>query len=85
MANKKRTGYLRLHEEIELTKVGLTVWAYNKRGSHLGRIEINRAGVAVYTGPTGRQLLGDMKWEQFFEEVAEANGKSGWWPKMLKG
>jgi hypothetical protein len=50
---KMRMGYLKLHEEVTLDKVGLTVWAYSKRGKYVGRVEINRAGLAAFTGRRG--------------------------------
>ncbi len=66
---KKRMGYLRLHEVVALSLRGLTVWAYNKRGKYLGRVEINRAGLAAYTGRKGTKLLGNMRWERLFERL----------------
>ena len=46
----KRSGYLKIKEEIELSQAGLIIWAYGKNGKYLGRVEINRAGLAAYTG-----------------------------------
>jgi len=62
----KTTGYLRLHEEIQLTGKGLTVWAYDKDQKYLGRVEIGRAGLAAFTGKHGGKRLGDMSWKTFF-------------------
>jgi hypothetical protein len=66
---KKRMGYLKLHEEVELNLRGLTVWAYTKGGKYLGRVEINRAGLAAYTGRKGATRLGNMRWETLFERL----------------
>jgi hypothetical protein len=68
---KKRMGYLKLHEEVPLDKVGLTVRGYNKQGDFLGRLEINRAGLAAYVGTKGRKRLGNLSWEEFFKRMAE--------------
>jgi hypothetical protein len=65
----KSKGYLQIHETIELTQRGLTVWAYTKRGKYLGRVEINNAGLAASTGKKGTKRLGNMSWETFFERL----------------
>ena len=65
----KSKGYLKVHETVELTLRGLTVWAYTKRGKYLGRVELNRAGLSVSTGRTGNKRLGNMSWEQLFERL----------------
>jgi hypothetical protein len=66
---KKRMGYMKLHEVVELNIRGLTVWAYSKRGKYLGRVEINRSGLAAYTGKKGRKRLGNMSWERLFQRL----------------
>ena len=68
MATKSR-GYLQVHETVELTLRGLTVWAYTKRGKFLGRVDINRAGLAASVGKKGNKVLGNMSWETFFERL----------------
>jgi len=66
---KKRMGYFKLNETVALRIPGLTVWAYSKRGRYLGRVEINRAGLAAFTGVKGNKRLGNMSWERFFERL----------------
>lgn len=68
MASKSRS-YLQVHETIELTQRGLTVWAYTKRGKYLGRVEINNAGLSASTGKKGTKRLGNMSWEKFFDRL----------------
>jgi hypothetical protein len=68
---KKRAGYLKVDEEIALSKVGLRVWAYSRQGNFLGRVEISRAGVAAYSGTKGGNRLCDVPWEEFFQRVAK--------------
>jgi hypothetical protein len=67
---QRRFGYLKINEEIELGRAGLTVWAYTRRGRFLGRVEISHAGLAAFTGTTGRKRLGDMRWETFFARLS---------------
>jgi len=71
MAAKSR-GYLHLNETVELTLRGITVWAYTKRGKFLGRVELNRAGLAVFVGRKGNKCLGNMSWEGLFERLDPA-------------
>lgn len=68
MATKSK-GYLQVHETVELTLRGLTVWAYTKRGKFLGRVEVNRAGLQVNVGRKANRVLGNMSWEQLFERL----------------
>ena len=68
----KSRGYLKLDEYIELTLRGFTVWAYTKRGKYLGRVEVNKAGLAAYTGRKGTRKLGNMSWQRFFERLQES-------------
>ncbi len=62
----KSNAYLALNETVSLTLRGLTVWAYTKRGKFLGKVEINRAGLAAYTGRKAGIKLGNMSWESLF-------------------
>jgi len=66
---RKRMGYLKLREEVPLSIRGLEVRAYNKRGKYLGRVEINRAGLAAYIGTKGTKRLGNLSWERFFDRL----------------
>lgn len=68
---KKRMGYLKLHEIVTLDKVGLTVWAYSKQGKYVGRVEINRAGLAAYVGVKGQKRLGNLNWETLFDRLTK--------------
>jgi len=49
------------------------VWAYSKSGKYLGRVEINQAGLAAYTGRRGTRRLGNMSWERLFERLDKRN------------
>jgi hypothetical protein len=65
----KRRGYLKMNETIELGLPGITVWAYGQRHKYLGRVEINAAGLAAYTGKKGNKKLGNMSWAHFFDRL----------------
>jgi hypothetical protein len=65
----KSKGRLTLHEKVELTLRGLTVWAYTRRGKLLGKVEINRAGLKAITGKKAGRVLGNMRWETFFKRL----------------
>jgi hypothetical protein len=67
----KSKSYLQLYETVELTLRGLTVWGYTRRGKLLGRVEINQAGLAAFTGRKGNKKLGNMSWETFFNRLSE--------------
>ncbi len=69
--NGHRAGYLKFNQEVELNKAGFELSARGKNGEYLGRVEITHAGVAVYTGAKGRKRLGNLNWEEFFEQMAK--------------
>jgi len=64
----KRTGFLRL-EEIPLKKVGLSIRAYGKKKNYVGRVEINHAGLAAFTGPKGNKCIANLSWERLFARL----------------
>ena len=70
MKHKKRTGYLKLKEEIELNIKGLSVWAYDKKKDFVGRLDINRAGIEPFVGKKGTTSLGNINWETVFKRLA---------------
>lgn len=71
MQNGHRVGVLKFNQEVELNKAGCELIARGKKGEYLGRLEFTHAGVAVFTGARGKRLLGNLKWEDFFERVAK--------------
>jgi hypothetical protein len=64
---KRSQGYLKVHETVEMTLRGVTVWAYAKNNKYLGRVEVNRAGLSVATGKKGNKQLGNLSWKRLFE------------------
>jgi hypothetical protein len=72
--NKKRTGYFKMRDEVELgKKVGLEVRAYDKDGDFVGRLKINCAGLEAFVGQKGKTSLGNLSWETVFERLAKKN------------
>lgn len=65
----KRSSYLRYDEDIELAVKPVCVWAYSKTGKFVCRLEINGAGVAVFSGKKGKKRLADVDWEQLVKRL----------------
>ena len=65
----KRTGFLQL-EEIPLSRVGVSIRAYGKKKNYVGRVEINHAGLAAYTGPKGKRCIANLSWEKLFATLS---------------
>jgi hypothetical protein len=63
-AMTKRTGFLQL-EEIPLNKFGLSIRAYGKKKNYVGRVEVNHAGLAAFTGPKGKKCIANLSWRKY--------------------
>jgi hypothetical protein len=66
---RKRTGYLKLNQEVELNVKCLTIWGFSKAKKFVGRLEINRAGLEAFVGAKGKKSLGNMGWETVFARL----------------
>ena len=75
-AMTKRTGFLQI-EEIPLNKVGLAIRAYGKKKNYLGRVEINHAGLAAFTGPRGKKCIANLSWEKLFAQLSTRKPRNG--------
>jgi hypothetical protein len=53
----KRSSHLQYGAVSELGVKPVRVWGYDKRGRFVCRVEINGAGLAVYTGKKGQRRL----------------------------
>lgn len=49
--------------QYELGVKPIRFWAYDKRGKFVCRVELNSAGVAVFSGVKGKRRIADMGWE----------------------
>ncbi len=65
----KRTGFLQL-EEIPLSRVGVSSRAYGKKKNYVGRVEINHAGLAAFTGPKGKKCIANLSSEKLFATLS---------------
>jgi hypothetical protein len=72
----KRAGYLAL-DEVPLNRVGLSIRAYGKKKNYVGRVEINHAGLAAYTGPKGNKLIANLSWEKLFKRLQNGGRGAG--------
>jgi hypothetical protein len=72
---KKREGYLKLREEVNLGQRGLELWVYGKKGQYVGRLEISHAGLAAFAGNKGKKRLVNLSWEKLFERFAPGKPK----------
>jgi hypothetical protein len=66
----KRSSYLKYDETVELGKRGLTIWAYGKSRKFVCRLEINAAGIEVFSGTKGRRRIANASWERLVERLS---------------
>ena len=59
----KRSSYLQYSAYVPLDVKPLKVWGYGRNKKFVCRVEINRAGLAVYAGQKGTKKLVNMSWE----------------------
>lgn len=68
MAKKKqRSSYLKVNQTVELAQTGITVWGYSTEEEFVCRLEINAAGVGVYT--KGGKEICNLPWEKFLARL----------------
>lgn len=65
----KRRSVLRHDEFIELGKKGLKIWCYSPSNKFVCRIEINSAGLALYTGSKGGKKVANTSWEGLVKKL----------------
>lgn len=65
----KRSSYLQYDAEHQLSGKSVIVWGYDKKKRYVCRLEINGAGLALYTGSKGRTLVADVSWEKLVERL----------------
>jgi hypothetical protein len=70
----KRSSYLRYDEIIGLGKRGLTVWGYDKEQKFVCRVEINAAGLALYSGTKGKKRIANVGWETLVQKLSKRGG-----------
>ncbi len=65
----KRKSYLKYSAEVKLRIKPVFVWGYGRTGRFVCRVEINSAGLAVYSGKKGTKRLGNMSWEDLVKRL----------------
>ena len=66
----KRSSYMKYDEVVTLGKRGLKIWAYGRTRKFVCRVEINAAGIAVYSGVKGRRRLANATWEGLVKRLS---------------
>ena len=76
MADKKFvTAMLKEFHERQIGKDGIQLRIYHG-DEYLGRLEMNDAGIAVYSGNTGQKVLASLTWYQFLMLMAHEGPKA---------
>ena len=65
----KRSSYMQYTKSVELGVKPVRFWAYDKKGKFVCRVELNSAGVAVFSGIKGNKRLADVNWEEFVKRL----------------
>lgn len=47
------------------------VWGYGKKGKFVCRVELNSAGLAVFSGTKGRKKIANVTWEKLVERLTK--------------
>ena len=66
----KRSSYLRHDEIMALGKRGLTVWGYDKKHKFVCRVEINGAGLALFSETKGKRRITNVSWERLVDKLS---------------
>jgi hypothetical protein len=67
---RKRSSYLSARD-LQLGKRPIKIWGYDKSEDFVCRLEINAAGVEVFSGGRGGKKLGNYSWEQLVTKLLE--------------
>jgi hypothetical protein len=70
MKNNKRSSYLSARY-IHLGKRPIKIWGYNQAEKFVCRLEINAAGLEVFSGVTGGKRLRNWNWESLVKELKQ--------------
>jgi hypothetical protein len=69
---KRRVATFRYKPEVWLGTAPIVVWGYGRSGKFACRLEVNSAGLAVYSGPRGGKKLIDASWEKLTKRLGSA-------------
>lgn len=68
---RRRSSYLSV-DDLSLDVRPIVVWGYDKKEKFVCRLEINAAGIAIFTGKKGRKKLCDSSWERLVRKLSPA-------------
>jgi hypothetical protein len=66
---QKRSSYLTTKWLPLHKRTPTFIYGYSKSKKFVCRLAINAAGVAVYTGKTGKTLVDDLSWERLVKKL----------------
>lgn len=69
MKHRRSSSFLSCRD-MRLGARPIKIWAYDKSEKFVCRLEINAAGVAVYTGAKGGKELCNLNWEKLLAVLA---------------
>lgn len=55
---------------MALGKRGLTVWGYDKKHKFVCRVEINGAGLALFSETKGKRRITNVSWERLVDKLS---------------
>jgi hypothetical protein len=70
MKQHRRSSYLHVPQVIALERSPIMIWGYDPSGEFVCRLEINGAGIAVYSGKKGGKQLLNVTWERLVEDLS---------------
>jgi hypothetical protein len=65
---RKRSSYLSARY-LWVGKRPIKIWGYDKSERFVCRLEINAAGLAVFSGEKGGRMLCDLSWEMLVKKL----------------
>jgi len=65
----KRSSIMHFKQNINVDKAGFKIWGYDTKGKFVCRLEINAAGLALYTGEKGGRRIANVNWERLVEKL----------------
>jgi hypothetical protein len=72
MPKLKRSSSMRYQGFIELGMgPSVVIWGYGKKGKFACRVELNSAGLAVFSGTKGRKKVANVTWDKLVERLTK--------------
>jgi hypothetical protein len=73
MPKVKRSSTMQYPGRVDLgVGPSVDVRGYNKKGKFVCRVELNTAGLKVFTGAKGLKEVADLNWEQLVKRLKRA-------------